>query len=91
MARVALVTIVLVGAAFSALADDLVNRPYLLDSELVSRSISFENRSGAPGRVVRRPVRWVSVAKGLPPGWLNRVSCYSWLTSKAPGQSDISG
>ena len=50
MARVALVTIVLVGAAFSALADDLVNRPYLLDSELVSRSISFENRSGAPGQ-----------------------------------------
>ena len=34
--------------AFAA-APDLVNQPYLLDTGLVSRSISFENPTGAPG------------------------------------------
>ena len=30
-------------------AGDIVSEPYLLDTELLSRSISFENPTGAPG------------------------------------------
>lgn len=31
-------------------AEDLVSRPFVLDTQLVSRSISFENPTGAPGQ-----------------------------------------
>jgi len=39
----------LFGAAASAQQPDLIGQPYLLDTGLISRSISFENPTGAPG------------------------------------------
>jgi hypothetical protein len=45
------ITWLLCGAASSASAQpvDLIHQPYLLDTGLTSRSISFENPTGAPG------------------------------------------
>lgn len=36
-------------ASFAQPASDVIHQPYLLDTGLVSRSISFENPTGAPG------------------------------------------
>ncbi len=44
-----LVCVVISGCGPSGLAMDVVHEPYLLDTGLVSRSISFENPTGAPG------------------------------------------
>lgn len=51
--RVLTMTILSIGLGLPALLQaqtpDVINQPYLLDTGLISRSISFENPTGAPG------------------------------------------
>ncbi|MBX7256969.1 MAG: DUF2961 domain-containing protein [Candidatus Hydrogenedentes bacterium] len=45
---------------------DVVHQPYLLDTGLVSRSISFENPTGAPGEGGKAAGQWGPGRKGAP-------------------------
>ncbi len=47
-------------------AMDIVNEPYLLDTGLISRSISFENPTGAPGQGGKAASRLGTGRKGAP-------------------------
>jgi hypothetical protein len=46
--------------------DDLLHQPYLLDSGLVSRSFSFENPTGEPGKGGMAASRLGVERKGAP-------------------------
>jgi hypothetical protein len=48
---------------------DLIHQPYLLDTGLVSRSISFENPTGAPGQGGRAASNLGVGRKGSPQRW----------------------
>ena len=49
-ATAALLVALLAGTLTAQPPGDLVHRPYLLDTGLLSRSISFENPTGEPGQ-----------------------------------------
>ena len=49
MLCICLIAVALLGASCQRPVD-LVSQPYLLDTGLLSRSISFENPTGAPGQ-----------------------------------------
>ncbi|MHC4208055.1 MAG: DUF2961 domain-containing protein, partial [Planctomycetota bacterium] len=52
-------------------AVDIVTEPYLLDTELLSRSISFENPTGAPGQSGKAASKLGAGRKGSPSITLN--------------------
>ncbi len=69
----ALVVVSCIASAASAQGPDVIAKPYLLDTGLVSRSISFENPTGAPGQGGKAasnlgPGRKGSPARDVKPG-----------------------
>jgi len=65
MLCICLIAIALLGASCQQPAD-LVSQPYLLDTGLLSRSISFENPTGAPGQGGKEASRLGVGRKGKP-------------------------
>jgi hypothetical protein len=62
-----LTSILLIGVVkLQAQTPDVINEPYLLDTGLVSRSISFENPTGAPGQGGQAASRLGATRKGAP-------------------------
>ena len=61
-----LVSVVALGCGICHGAVDVVTEPYLLDSGLISRSISFENPTGAPGEGGKAASRLGATRKGAP-------------------------
>ena len=61
-----LVCFVTLGWGTCQAAVDVVTEPYLLDTGLVSRSISFENPTGAPGEGGKAASRLGATRKGAP-------------------------
>jgi hypothetical protein len=61
-----LLSIVMFGCVCRLQAADIVTEPYLLDTGLISRSISFENPTGAPGQGGKAASRLGTGRKGAP-------------------------
>ena len=79
--------------AIHALAQgpDVIHQLYLLDTGLVSRSISFENPSGARAKAARRLATWVPAARARRHGVSSLAKSYRSATSKVPARSATSG
>ena len=60
------IIILMLGSGLSLGAVDVITEPYLLDTGLISRSISFENPTGAPGEGGKSASRLGVGRKGSP-------------------------
>ena len=71
---------------------DVIHQPYLLDTGLVSRSISFENPTGAPGEGGKAASNLGVGPQGLARhDRSSRARPSSSATSRAPARSATSG
>ncbi|MHC4323364.1 MAG: DUF2961 domain-containing protein, partial [Planctomycetota bacterium] len=72
-------------ATFSQGAVDVVTKPYLLDTGLLSRSISFENPTGAPGQGGKAASKLGVGRKGSPAITLNAGQEVQLCDIEGPG------
>jgi len=82
---VVLISTVLLAGCETQHQIDVVQRPYLLDTSLLSRSISFENPTGEPGKGGMAASHLGKGRKGAPAKWLKAGQTVQLCDIKGPG------